>query len=85
MEAVILESSEVNPYDTTLLMISKFIEEERPLQEFEKAWNDQEEERLTDPGPEDSTEWDPEKYHQRRQGSIPPSGQAYGISSIYRI
>jgi len=85
MEAIILESSEVNPYDTTLLMISKFIEEERPLQEFEKAWNEEEEERLTDPGPEDSTEWDPEKYHKRRQGSIPPNGQAYGISSIYRI
>jgi hypothetical protein len=85
MEAAILESKELNAYDTTLLMISKFIDAERPLMEFEKAWNEEEEERLTDPGPEDSTEFDPEKYHDARQGSIPPNGQAYGISSIYRL
>lgn len=85
MEARILESQEVNPYDMTLLMISNFIEEERPYFEFEQAWNDEEEKRLTDPGPEDSTDWDPEKYHDHRKGSVAPNVQAYGISSIYRI
>ena len=85
MEAIILESSEVNPYDTTLLMISKFINEERPLAEFEKAWNDEEEKRLTDPGPEDSTDWDPEKFHDTRQGSVPNTGVGYGISGVYRL
>jgi len=85
MEATILESKEFNSYDMTLLMISKFIDEERPLMEFERVWNDEQEKELTAPDPEDSTEFDPEKYHKTRQGSIPPSGQAYGISSIYRI
>ena len=86
MEANILESTEVNPYDTTLLMINKFIKEEQPYYEFEKAWDEAEEQRLTDPDPDESTDWDPEKYHRVKKGSMPRSGKAgYGISSIYRL
>ena len=85
MEAAILESKEVNQYDTTLLVINKFIEAEKPLMDFEKAWSEEEEKRLTDPGPKDSTEFDPEKYHRSRQGSIPPNAQAYGLNSVYKL
>ena len=84
MEASILESKDYNSTQMALMSIGKFIEEEKPFFEFEKAFDAEEEKRLADPGPEASTDFDPER-HKSRQGSIPPSVQAYGISSIYRL
>ena len=84
LEASILESKDYNAMQMTLLSVSKFLEEEKPYYEFETAFEAEEERRLAEPGPEDSTDFDPER-HNSKQGSIPPMVQAYGISSIYRI
>ena len=86
MEADILESKDYNSFQMTLFAISKFITEERPYMEFEKEFNREEEERLAEPGPEDSTEWDPDQYHDSVKGSLPPyAASTSGMSSIYRI
>lgn len=84
LEAKILESKDYNSMQMTMLSISKFLEEEKPYYEFETAFEAEEEKRLADPGPQDSTDFDPERQ-KAKQGSIPPNHQAYGISSIYRI
>ena len=69
----------------TLINISKFIDEERPYFEFEKAFDAEEERRLAEPGPEDSTEYDPERYHSTDKGSIRPGIRPFGIANIYRL
>jgi hypothetical protein len=84
LEANILESKDYNSLQMTLLSISKFLEEERPYYEFETAFEAEEEKRLADPGPQDSTEFDAERQ-KTKKGSIPPNYQAYGISSVYRL
>jgi hypothetical protein len=85
MEAKIAESKDHNSTQVALFSISKFMEKERPYFEFEKAFDDQEERRLAEPGPEDSTEYDPERYHSTEKGSIKPGMKPYGIASIYRL
>jgi len=85
MEAKILESKKYNTTQVALFGIGKFLEEEKPYLEFEKAFEKAEEERLAEPGPEDSSEFDPER-HDAQKGSLRPGTNApYGISSIYRI
>ena len=84
MEAKIAESKDYNVTQNILLTIGKFIEEERPLYEFEKAFEEEEEKRLLEPPPEESTEFDPEKYHSREKGSM-RDAKAFGIANIYRI
>ena len=51
------------------------LKQRSPYIEFEKAFEKAEEERLADPGPEDSTEFDPER-HAQQKGSIRPGQQA---------
>ena len=84
MEAKLAESKDYNVVQTTLLTIGKFIEDEKPLYEFEKAFEEEEERRLLEPGPEDSTEFDPEKYHSDEKGSMRDT-KAFGIANIYRL
>ena len=85
MEAKICESKDYNSTQVALFTISKFIEKERPYFEFEKAFDAEEERRLADPGPEDSTEYDPERYHHTDKGSIRPGIKPFGIANIYRL
>tara|TARA_R100001594_G_scaffold7061_1_gene19480 strand:- start:1266 stop:1826 length:561 start_codon:yes stop_codon:yes gene_type:complete len=85
MEGKIAESTDYNEVQNTLFVINKFIEKERPYFEFEKAFDRAEEERLLEPGPEESTEFDPEKYHADEKGSIKPGQKAYGLANIYRL
>ena len=85
MEGKIAESKDYNEMQNTLFVINNFIEKERPYFEFEKAFDRAEEERLLEPGPEESTEFDPEKYHSDEKGSIKPGQQAYGLANIYRL
>lgn len=85
MEAVIPQTEEHNIVQMSLLNLYKFIEEERPSFLTRKAYEEEEERRLTDPGPEDSTEFDPKKYHDGQKGSLRPAMRPYGIGSIYRI
>ena len=68
-----------------LLNLYKFVEDERPSFLTRKAYEEEEERRLTEPGPEDSTEFDPKKYHDTQKGSIRAAMRPYGIGSIYRI
>ena len=55
--------------------------------DFERAFSQQEEDRLNQPPPGEYTEFDPEKYHSEKKGSINPGHQPYGISTaaVYRL
>jgi hypothetical protein len=70
MEAVLPDSKETNVNEMALFSIGKFIEEEKPHFEFEKAYEEAEEERLTEPLPGEYTEFDPEEYHSTSKGSM---------------
>lgn len=87
MEAKIQESKEYNEVQHTLLAISRFMDNERPLMEFEKAFDDQEEARLNEPPPGEYTEWDPDKYHAEKKGSINRGQMPFGMSTaaVYRL
>ena len=85
MEAKILESKDYNPVQIALFSIGKFMEQEKPYFEFEKSFDEEFEKRLADPGPEDSTDFDPEKYHDAEKGSIRPGIRPFGIANIYRL
>jgi hypothetical protein len=87
MEGVILTpaNSDHNALQMTILNVGRFIENERPKYLLRKAYEEEDERRLTDPGPEDSTEFDPDRLHRNQKGSHRPIMRPYGISSIYRI
>jgi len=87
MQAQMQESKMYNEVQHTLLAISRFIDAERPLMEFERAFDQQEEDRLNAPPPGEYTEWDPDKYHGERKGSINTGQMPYGISTgaVYRL
>ena len=84
MEAIIAESEEVNSIDATLYSISKFMTEEREIFKYEDEMMQQEEENLTDPSPEDSTELG-EVPQEPRKGSIVPGVNPYGLPSQYNM
>jgi hypothetical protein len=83
MEAKLQESKEYNVLNHALLCIEGFIAAELPYAEYEKAYEREQEERLTEPLPDESTELDPDR-HSDKKGSVRPMIQ-YGISSIYRL
>jgi len=87
MEAAIQESKQYNEIQHTLLAVSRFMDDERPLMEFEKAFDAQEESRLNEPPPGESTEWDPDKYHSEKKGSINRGQMPFGMSTaaVYRL
>ena len=87
MEAKIQESTMYNEVQHTLLAVSRFLEKERPLMEFERAFDRQEEDRLNEPPPGEYTEFDPGKYHHERKGSINTGQMPYGMSTatVYRL
>ena len=84
IEGKILESKDYNPGQIALFTISKFIEQEKPYFEFERSFDEKEEERLAAPDASESTEWDPEKYHNQSKGSMKPGVMPYGLANIYR-
>jgi hypothetical protein len=85
MEGLIPESKDYNEIQNVIFSVNKFIEKERPYYEFEKAFDYAEEARLSRPGPEESTELDPDKYHSVEKGSIKPGTRPYGLANIYRL
>jgi hypothetical protein len=84
MEAIILESEEVNSIDATLYSISKFMIEEREIFEYEDNMEKQEEESLTNPTDADSTPLG-EVPQEPRKGSIVNGVNPYGISAQYQM
>jgi len=86
MEGAILPASEKHDaIQMSILNVARFIENEKPEYLLRKAYEEEDERRLTEPGPEDSTEFDPERLHKAQKGSHRPVMRPYGISSIYRI
>ena len=63
------------------------MDKERPLMEFEKAFEQGEEARLNEPPPGEYTEWDPDKYHSEKKGSINRGQMPFGMSTaaVYRL
>ena len=85
MEAIV-PNTDYDEVQHCLLVISKFIEEEKPYYTFEREYQKQIEKRLSDPLPDETTEWNPEKYHDEKKGSIRTDRHGmYGIASVYRL
>jgi hypothetical protein len=86
MEATIQESKLYNEVQHALLGVARFIDKERPLMEFEKAFEHEEEKRLNEPPPGEFTDFDPER-HAETKGSINTGLAPYGISqaAVYRL
>ena len=60
------------------------MDEEKPAMEYEEAVEADFERRLSEPLPNESTDFDPSR-HADRKGGIRPGVQPYGISSVYRF
>ena len=86
VEATILESKEYKPIPHALLSIAKFLKEEQPHIDFERRFEDEQEKSLSDPLPDETTDFDPDKYHEKKKGSIEPGHMPFGIqpSTAYR-
>jgi len=84
MEGIIAESDEVNVIDATLYSISKFMDGEKEIFAYEDDMEKQEEEYLTEPTDEDSTELG-EVPEEPRKGSIMPGMHPYGLPGQYNM
>ena len=84
IEGKIADSQEFNVVQVALFSIAKYIEQERPYFDYQDYLDDKEEERLTNPNDEDSTEFDPER-HETQKGTLRPGIRPYGISSVYTL
>jgi hypothetical protein len=82
MEAMIPPSEQYNMVENVVMTIGKFIEEERPYYEYEKALEDEMEKRLAEPSPEESTEFDPHR-HAEKKGSL--TRARVGLTAVYRM
>ena len=86
VEAKYPESSKyADSFQSTLFMISKFIDEERPYMEAIEAYDDLGDERLLEPDEDSSTELG-KVPHEETKGTHVPSypGYFYGLSGVYR-
>jgi hypothetical protein len=82
MEASIPASEQYNMVENVVMSIGKFIEEERPYYEYERAMEDEMEKRLAEPSPEESTEFDPDR-HGDKKGSM--TRARVGLTAVYRM
>ena len=78
-------SEEQDAINVAVLNVTKFMEEEAPRFMYQRMYDEQEEEHLTDPDEEDSTELG-EVPHKREKGSIRPGiyRNAYMHNRFYR-
>jgi len=86
IEAKYPESSKyADSFQSTLFMISKFIDEERPYMEAIEAYDDMGDERLLEPGEDESTELG-DVPHEETKGTISSTypGYHYGLGGTYR-
>jgi hypothetical protein len=79
------EAEGVDAVQVAVLNITKFMEEEAPRFMYQRMYDEQEEERMTDPEGEESTELG-EVPHKREKGSIRPGiyRNAYMHNRFYR-
>jgi len=75
-----------HPIQLAIFQIGKWLEDERPYFESEKAYFDREEKKLLEPGEEESTELG-EVPHEETKGSLRPGWirGPYGIYDMYRV
>tara|TARA_Y100000034_G_C6795403_1_gene356454 strand:+ start:464 stop:988 length:525 start_codon:yes stop_codon:yes gene_type:complete len=85
MEASYPEAKEGDSIQYILFAISKFFEEDLPFYVDQKDFEAEVERNLLEPEIDEYTEFDPDRYHSDRKGTLRPGGPAYGINSIYRI
>jgi len=87
MQATLEESTNegLDPINIAVLNVTKFMEEEAPRFMYQRMYDEQEEEALTDPDSEESTELG-EVPHKREKGSIRPGiyRNAYMHNRFYR-
>ena len=85
MEAEMLENPSLNVVNIALMTVAKFIEEERPYFEYIEMFEKEQEERLTAPDEEESSEFDPSR-HSDTKGTMQPIyiRSPYGMSFTYR-
>lgn len=86
MQGLIEEpNGDADPIQVALLGVTKFVEEEAPRFMYQKAYDEQEEDRLTSPDSEESTELG-EVPHKREKGSMRPGiyRNAYMHNRFYR-
>lgn len=83
LEAQIPESlDDVDPIRVALLVIAKFIEDEREHFKFEEEYYKLQKKRYTDPSEEESTELG-EVPHEERKGSIRPGSRPYNYGGAF--
>ena len=83
-EARLQKSDKNNNIQMALMVIDKFIQKEKPYFELDEHWAIEHEQSLTDPDPEESTEFDASR-HSADKGSIRPGLKPFGIANIYRL
>ena len=82
IEAVYPINKDVDAIQALLLIIYKFVQEEAPIYHAIKHFEDEIEDELLEPDPQDSTELG-EVPQDPRKGSIDPGASPYGL--MYRI
>ena len=83
-EAKLQKSDKNNNIQMALMVIDKFIKKEKPYFDVDEFWSAEHEKTLTDPDPEESTEFDASR-HSADKGSIRPGLKPFGIANIYRL
>tara|TARA_Y100000034_G_C6762485_1_gene339705 strand:- start:184 stop:738 length:555 start_codon:yes stop_codon:yes gene_type:complete len=85
MEAKILDNENLDVDNICLMVLAKFIEEEKPYFEFMDAFEKHQEERLTAPNEAESSEFDASR-HAGIKGTLQPIyiRSPYGMSFTYR-
>jgi hypothetical protein len=80
----VAEAPEADSTQAVIYSISKFMEAEKPYFMWNAAHKAEEEDRLTDPSEENSTEYDPD-LHDPKKGALPtgPTARYGGTYAIY--
>lgn len=84
MEGTIPQSQSYDVVQVALYALWQWIEEERPHFEFQEEYEEKFEDYLTEPDEDETTDWNPARFHNKEKGSIRPNLRPYGIPSVYR-
>jgi len=85
MEAKIPDAVKGDKVQYILYVLSDFLESDLPFYSNQKQYEKEMEDSLLEPEPDEYTEYDPEKYHKEKKGSMSQYIKQYGIGAIYRI
>ncbi len=85
MEAKIPDADSGDKMQFVLYAVSLFVDQEQPFYDNLKEFENEMEQQLLQPEPDEYTKFDPEEHHAETKGSLPPRFVRWGISNIYRI